>query len=106
MAVWSVASTGHPFLLSKLAYQAIGCPRKRGRLTYITLITIALVLAASSVVFGATTRIVVLDLNTVINESQAGKAANAALAALVATKQAEVDAMWADIEGFSQELDA
>jgi hypothetical protein len=33
MAVWSVASTGHPFLLSKLAYQAIRCPRKRGRLS-------------------------------------------------------------------------
>lgn len=76
------------------------------RYAYITLITIALVLAASSVVFGATTRIVVLDLNTVINESQAGKAANAELAALVATKQAEVDEMWAEIESFSQELDA
>ncbi len=75
------------------------------RYAYITLITIALVLAASSVVLGAATRIVVLDLNTVINESDAGKAANAELAALVASKQAEVDEMWAQIESFSQELD-
>lgn len=76
------------------------------RYAYITLIAVALVLATSSVAFGAATRIVVMDLNAVINESEAGKAANVELAALVASKQAEVDEMWANIESFSQELEA
>ena len=44
------------------------------RYAYITLIAVALVLATSSVAFGAATRIVVMDLNAVINESEAGKA--------------------------------
>lgn len=71
----------------------------------IVLIAVALVLTASPIALGAGTRVVVMDLNVVMSESDAGRAASNELGALIAVKQAEVDEMAAAIEALSQELE-
>lgn len=74
------------------------------RFVYMVLAAAVIIMAMGPVSLAAQTKVAVMDLTVVINQSDAGKQANTELTALVARKQAEVDAMAANIESFAQQL--